>query len=128
MKKAKVQVHASDLIRRKKLLFYPPFQLYFLFKNYRKNYIIFSYSTLLLITAFMGSCTLDKWVFCFCQTALNRGGFVEHLGWTHRYRKSKIDCLRFLMCPLLALVFQGFFFVVSTNSTNEANKACSTRL
>ena len=28
----------------------------------------------------------------------------------HRYQKSKIDCLRFVMCPLLALVLQGFFF------------------
>ncbi len=27
------------------------------------------------------------------------------------------------MCPLLAPVFQGFFFVVAINSTNEANKA-----
>ncbi len=33
------------------------------------------------------------------------------------------------MCPLLAPVFQGFFFifVVAINSTNEANKA-GTRL
>jgi hypothetical protein len=28
---------------------------------------------------------------------------------THKYRKSKIDCLRFVMCPLLTLIFQGFF-------------------
>ena len=28
----------------------------------------------------------------------------------HRFRKSKIDCLRFVMCPLLEPVFQGFFF------------------
>jgi hypothetical protein len=34
------------------------------------------------------------------------------------------------MCPLLAPVFQGFFFffAVAINSTNEANKAGSTRL
>jgi hypothetical protein len=25
----------------------------------------------------------------------------------HKYRKTRIDCLRFIMCPLLALVFQG---------------------
>ncbi len=25
----------------------------------------------------------------------------------HRYQKTKIDCFRFVMCPLLALVFQG---------------------
>ncbi len=30
-------------------------------------------------------------------------------GLWHRYQKSKIDCLRFVMCPLLAAVFQGFF-------------------
>ncbi len=30
-------------------------------------------------------------------------------GWIggHRYRKSKIDCLRFVMCPLLVQAFQG---------------------
>jgi hypothetical protein len=27
------------------------------------------------------------------------------------------------MCPLLAPVFQGFFFAAAVNSTNEANKA-----
>jgi hypothetical protein len=47
----------------------------------------------------------------------------------HRYRKSKIDCLRFVMCLLLAPVFQGFFFfsffAVAINSTDEANKAGS---
>jgi hypothetical protein len=31
---------------------------------------------------------------------------------------SKIYCLRFVMCPLLAPVFQGFF-VVAINGTNE---------
>jgi len=49
----------------------------------------------------------------------------------HRYQKSKIDCLRFVMCPLLAPVFQGFFFfffAVAINSTNEANKAGGTHL
>ncbi len=37
--------------------------------------------------------------------------YAKHdgLGLEHRYRKSKIDCSRFVMCPLLALVFQGFF-------------------
>jgi hypothetical protein len=34
------------------------------------------------------------------------------------------------MCPLLAPVFQGFFFflVLAINSTKEANKAGGTRL
>ncbi len=49
-------------------------------------------------------------------------------GHTHRYQKSKLDCLRFVLCPLLAPDFQGFFFVVAINSTNEANKAESMRL
>jgi hypothetical protein len=42
---------------------------------------------------------------------------------------SKIDCLRFLMCPLLVLVLIGFFsscFAVAINSNNEANKAGGT--
>ncbi len=34
-------------------------------------------------------------------------------------KTQKIDCLRFVMCPLLALGFQGFFYV-AVNSTNEA--------
>ncbi len=28
----------------------------------------------------------------------------------HKYQKSKIDCLRFDVCPLQVPVFQGFFF------------------
>jgi hypothetical protein len=48
----------------------------------------------------------------------------------HRYRKTKIDCLRFVMCQLLVPGFQGFFFSffdAAVNSTNEANKAGGTR-
>jgi hypothetical protein len=37
-------------------------------------------------------------------------------------KSPKIDCLRFVMHPLQAPVFKGFFFVVAINSTNEANK------
>ncbi len=42
----------------------------------------------------------------------------------------QIDCLRFVMCPLLVLVFQDSFsfFAVAINSTNVANKAGSTHL
>ncbi len=29
----------------------------------------------------------------------------------HSYQKSKIDCLSFDICPLLVLVFQGFFLL-----------------
>ncbi len=43
---------------------------------------------------------------------------------SHRYQKTKIDCLRFAMCPLLAPDFQGFFFA-AIYSTNETNKAVS---
>jgi hypothetical protein len=40
---------------------------------------------------------------------------------------SKIDSIRFVMCPLLAPIFQGFFFFAAAiNSTNEANKAGGT--
>ncbi len=45
---------------------------------------------------------------------------------SHRYRKAKIDCLRFVMCPLLAQLEIGFFSSFSAAavySTNEANKA-----
>ncbi len=47
-------------------------------------------------------------------------------GYSHRYRKAKIDCLRFVMCPLLAQLEIGFFSSFSAAavySTNEANKA-----
>jgi hypothetical protein len=57
---------------------------------------------------------------------------IEHYGQSvaqhghHRYRKSpKIDCLRFVMCPLLGPVLIGFFYFIfapTINSTNEANK------
>ncbi len=43
----------------------------------------------------------------------------------HRYRKAKIDCLRFVMCPLLAQLEIGFFSSFSAAavySTNKANK------
>ncbi len=39
---------------------------------------------------------------------------------------EKIDCLRFVMCPLLALPHPrlfSFFFAVAIYSTNETNKA-----
>ncbi len=38
------------------------------------------------------------------------GSVSNLLGSTHRYLKSKIDCLRFVMSQLLAQVFQSFFF------------------
>jgi hypothetical protein len=44
----------------------------------------------------------------------------------HRYRKAKIDCLRFVMCPLLAqfkICFFSSFSAAAVYSTNEANKA-----
>ncbi len=40
----------------------------------------------------------------------------------HRYQKTKIECLSFVMCPLLAPVFPAFFFYAAINSTNETNK------
>jgi hypothetical protein len=44
----------------------------------------------------------------------------------HRYRKAKIDCLRFVMCLMLAQLEIGLFSSFSAAavySTNEANKA-----
>jgi hypothetical protein len=35
---------------------------------------------------------------------------ILSVSFNQRYRKSKIDCLRFVMCQLLTPVFQGFFF------------------
>jgi len=49
---------------------------------------------------------------------------------SHRYRKAKIDCLSFVMCPLLEqpiIAFFSSFFAVDIYSTNEANKAGGTR-
>ncbi len=41
-------------------------------------------------------------------------------------RYKKIDCLRFVMCPLLAPHFKAFFLAATINSTNETSKADST--
>ena len=52
------------------------------------------------------------------------------VGGEHRYRKAKIDCLSFVMCPLLAqpiIAFFSSFFAAAVYSTNEANKAGGTR-
>ncbi len=63
------------------------------------------------------------------QTSADRtkpGPILPLKGPVHRYRKAKIDCLRFVMCPLLAQLEIGFFSLFSAAavySTNEANKA-----
>ncbi len=65
---------------------------------------------------------MSKWL---SERKTNKNSKI--LGLLHRYRKKKIDCLRFAMWPLLGPGFQGlfvlFFFDVAVNSTNEANKA-----
>ncbi len=38
-------------------------------------------------------------------------------------KRPKIDCLNFVMCPLLEQLKICFFFAVAVYSTNEANKA-----
>jgi len=43
---------------------------------------------------------------------LSRDLEVKGLSLDHRYRMTKIDCLRFVMCPLLAQVFQGRLFLM----------------
>jgi hypothetical protein len=35
--------------------------------------------------------------------------FKVCLGYTHRYQRAKIDCLSFVMCPLLAQLIIGLF-------------------
>jgi hypothetical protein len=47
-----------------------------------------------------------------------------YFGTDHGYQKTKIDFLRFVMCPLLAPIIQGFFYV-AINNTNDTNKAGS---
>ncbi len=46
--------------------------------------------------------------------------------WQSHRHQSNIDCLSFVMCPLLVPVLIGVFssfFAVAVDSTNEANKA-----
>ncbi len=38
----------------------------------------------------------------------------------------KMECLRFVVCPLLALTFFSFFVAVAIYSTNKSNKAGGT--
>jgi hypothetical protein len=41
---------------------------------------------------------------------------------SHRYQSSKIDCLSFVKCPLLAKLIIGFFFfAAAVYSANEEN-------
>ncbi len=74
--------------------------------------------------------TLSSFFFFFFAVAINSTNEANKASGT-RYRKSKIDFLRFVMCLQQAPVFQGFFFffyAVAINSTNEANKAGGTHL
>ncbi len=59
--------------------------------------------------SFLGCLTLNVIMISIGTPVLLRPPPFE-LKFFHRYRKSKIDCLRFVMCPILAPVFQGFFF------------------
>jgi hypothetical protein len=71
---------------------------------------------------------IDKWknafftVDCILEGAIEKVNKISKLV-TIDIERQKIDCLRFVMCPLLATGFQGFFFYAANNSTNEANKA-----
>jgi len=58
----------------------------------------------------------------------NQGNLFLKLRFHHRYGKSKIDCLRFVMCPVTSTGLSRLLFAVAINSTNEANKAGGTRL
>jgi len=65
--------------------------------------------------------SISLWVSLSLSPALSRN---------HRYQKAKIDCLSFVMYPLLAqpiIAFFSSFFAAAVYSTNEANKAGSTR-
>jgi hypothetical protein len=55
--------------------------------------------------------------------AIIRKAFINIvIGSIHRYRSTKIDCLSFVMCPLLAELIIGFFFAAVVYSTNEENQ------
>ncbi len=66
---------------------------------------------ILALASLRGTTQKEQVLFCVAlpkvAKASKPGVFVEQ--YRHRNQKSKIDCLRFVMCPLLAPVFQGFF-------------------
>ncbi len=49
----------------------------------------------------------DEFIRCLLPPQLPAFQAKEYF---HRYRKRKIDCLKFVMCLLQVLVFLGFFF------------------
>jgi hypothetical protein len=61
---------------------------------------------------------------------LNGGGLTDShsiivlllllFSYKHRYRKKKIDCLRFVMCPLLALPNPRLFYCSHLRQTRQA--------
>ncbi len=53
-----------------------------------------------------------KGMFCFdfCF-GTSYGAIMNAVASSHRYRKAKIDCLSFVMCPLLAQLIIAFFFL-----------------
>jgi hypothetical protein len=62
-----------------------------------------------------------------CTRSFDKG-LTPTEGKKHRHL-SNIDCLSFVVCPLLApliIGFFSFFFAAAIYSTNEANKAGST--
>ncbi len=78
----------------------------------------------------------SKWIF-FQLIYLEQSTFLRYL-WLdgvamrpiHRYQKAKIDCLSFVMCPLLEQLIIAFFFLffaAAVYSTISANKAGGTR-
>jgi hypothetical protein len=67
-----------------------------------------------------------KKFFCLTKQAITKGVSTA-LSLTHRYIKN-IDCVSFVVCPLLAphLPRHFPFFAAAININNEANKAGST--
>ncbi len=59
--------------------------------------------------------------FCLRYTFISTY-FGYSMGYNHRYLKN-IDCLSFVMCPLLAPHLPRHIFAAATNSTNETSKA-----
>jgi hypothetical protein len=64
--------------------------------------------------------------FGFAQFEMVDNVINNHYFYWHHKHLSNIDCLSFVMCPLLAplvIGFFSFFFAAAVYSTKEANKA-----
>jgi hypothetical protein len=90
------------------LLLFTTTTLYYFWWSLKILLLLASSWYLTHVSVCLHSLLLSLWLFILTLVLLSNM-FVIFTS-MHRYRKSKIDCLRFVTCPLLAPVFQGFFF------------------